>query len=271
MVTNDSNLLDLQQVDYSSSISLREALTGANALYLNCTVTMYQDNNLYKRIIDAAIRVGVQHIVYSSIVGCDKEPQHGIPHWDGARHIEAYLAIRHDETRQAFRYHIIRYAPHCNEHLLTHYAPSDDGWIAYPWHPSIRVHTASARDGARVVCKLFCQPESLKNGAIMNMITDFRNPHEMAQYITLATEKPVQAYKGPASLVTMGHLMGYESKSIVAMGDYIEHNWTKDFGKPLKYCVKEFLEDEIQKEPLETVEAFVNRVFKPVATTKSSS
>lgn len=219
---------------------------------------------MYERIIDCAANVGVKHIIYSSVVECDQDKDHGIPHWDCARHTEGYLAIRQDETKNAFTYHILRYA-HVNDNLLpgNHHAPSEDGWIAYPYHPSIRMHTASARDGARVACKLFCQPNSLKNGAVMNMITDFRNPHEMAQFITLATGKPVQAFKGPATLLVAGHLLGYEKKSIVTMGEYIEKKWTKDYVKSLKFKMEDFLREEIEREgePLETLEAFVNRSF----------
>ena len=276
MLKDDTkSFLTLVDVNYASPKSLRKALMGATGLYLNCTILMNQAK-LYETIIDAAIRVGVKHIVYSGSVEIEQaKPQqdqhHAIAHWDAARHTESYLAIRQDEESRTrpFVYHTLRYA-HVNETLQSpdhqhyHQDPVEEGWIAYPWHPSVRIHTASAKDGARVACKLFCHPKSLRNGAAMNIVTDYRNPHEIAQFITLATGKPVQAYKGPAKLLllTAGSLIGsYENQFMVTMGEYVEHHWTQDSVKPLKNTMEKYLADEIKEEPLESVEAFVNRTF----------
>lgn len=275
LLDDDSHsFLTLVNVNYASPKSLRKALTGATGLYLNCTILM-NHAKLYEPMIDAAIRVGVKHIVYSGSVEVEqKKPQHdqhhAIAHWDAARHTESYLAIRQDEESRTrpFKYHTLRYA-HINETLQSpdhqhyHQDPVEEGWIAYSWQPSVRIHTASAKDGARVACKLFCDPKSLRNGAAMNIVTDYRNPHEIAQFLTLATGKPIQAYKGPAKLLlTTGSLIGsYENQFMVTMGEYVEQHWTKDSVKSLKNTIEKYLADEIKEEPLETVEAFVNRIY----------
>ena len=170
------------------------------------------------------------------------------------------MAIRQDETHPAFSYHTLRFS-HLNDYLLTPPQAPSDGWIAYPWQPSIRVHTASAKDGARVVCKLVSQPDAYKNGTTLNVVTEYKNPHEMAQFITLATGTPIQAYKGPASLVTLGQLTGYFSRTMAAMGEYMEQHWTKDSIQQTKTDLQDFLKEELEEEPLETLESFVNRNF----------
>jgi NmrA-like family len=253
-----SKILTLVEVDYDSPKSIRRALKGCQAFFLKCPIPLTQTKVYYERMIDCAIQVKIPHIVYASHVACEKE--HTIPHWTRARHTEGYLAIRQDETHPAFTYQVLRFA-HLNEYLLMPPQAPDNGWIAYPWQPSIRIHTASAKDGARVACKLILNPTSLKSGAILNLVTDYKNPHEMAQFITLATGIPVQAYKGPASVVTMGQLMGYHNRTIAAMGEYIEAEWTPEIVKPTRTNLQEFLNDELKEEPLETLEAFVNRAF----------
>lgn len=64
--------------------------------------------------------------------------------------------------------------------MLTFYRPDGDGWMPFPWDPSVRVHTASVRDGARAACKLFLDPSSLPPGGMIDVTTDFRSPDEMA-------------------------------------------------------------------------------------------
>jgi nucleoside-diphosphate-sugar epimerase len=269
--------VSLVQVDYGSRKSLRRALKGSQGLYLHCSLAMTgQYHKVYERIIDCAIQVGVRHIVYASHMACDRHNDHPVPpQWEEARHTEAYLAIRQDEesAKQSFTYHILRYPPLLHDHVLQ--LPHDDSWIAFAWHPSVRVHTVSAVDGARVAWKLLEHHPTtlLKNGAVINIMTDYKSPHEIAQTITLRrnTTQRLQAYKGPASLVTMGALLGNENKRILAMGEYIEQHWSQDHGKqPTKYCLQDVLKEELEAEPLETLDAFVERVFSSTSTAKDA-
>lgn len=251
--------LTLVQVDYDSPKSVRKALKGCQAMLLKLPIPMTQTNTYYERLINCAIQVEVSHIIYASHVACEQD-QTSVPHWNSARHTEGYLAIRQDEVHPKISYHVLRFA-HLNEYLLVPPQAPVDGWIAYPWQPGIRVHTASAKDGARVACKLFFQPAALKNGTIINVVTEYKNPHEMAQYIALATGSTTQAYKGPASLVTLGQLTGYRNRSMAALGEFMERQWTKDSVKATKTTLQAFLKEELEEEPLETLEAFVNRKF----------
>ncbi|KAL3928664.1 MAG: hypothetical protein SGARI_004970 [Bacillariaceae sp.] len=155
---------------------------------------------------------------------------------------------------------MVRYA-HCNENMQSFFAPKK-GWMAFPWDPSVEIHTASVRDGARVACKMFCEPDLLDYGEAIDIVSDFMSPNKMAEYITNTTGTTTKAYKGPWIFIKFGHWFGYEASSILTMGKRIETHWKKEgYLTPLKHDITEFLADEIKEEPLETVEAFVERSF----------
>ena len=102
--------------------------------------------------------------------------------------------------------------------------------MAFPWDPSVPVHTASVRDGARVVGKLFQDPTLLPSGATLDVVTDFSSPNDMAQAITMAGSNTlqIQAYKGPWIFLKVIRWLAYEPNSIVIMGNFIETNWNMD-------------------------------------------
>ncbi|CAB9529932.1 expressed unknown protein (Partial), partial [Seminavis robusta] len=194
---------------------------------------------------------------------------------------------RQDETKLAFDYHVLRLAPHFNDTLQLKYnastsASDNNGvtWIAYPWPPSIRTPTVSAKDVARIAVALLLQPDRLPNGAVVPVATDYANPHEMAQYMTLAianandTNKDTSIIQAHQPILLKPHAMlSYEQQCLVAMGDYLAQQQSQlgivkdDWGKKQtkhKYKLQDILlqqQSQDNEEPLETVQAFVQRVF----------
>jgi hypothetical protein len=138
----------------------------------------------------------------------------------------------------------------------------NDTTIYVPWDPSVPVHTASVKDGARVACKLFLDPSLLPHGHKLDVVTDFCSPHNMAAAVSLASGgTTVEAYKGPWILLNVFSRLAYDVESITTMGKFFETHWTKDI-VPEPDKIREVLRDEIAAgEPLETVEAFCQRHF----------
>jgi NmrA-like family len=264
--------LSLVDVDYWSKESLRAALKGADALYINSTMSK-DEAKQYEQIIDVAVdEVGIQHLIYSSTVECQKD--HGVPHWETSQHTEMYLQQKYQEckgTAKQFGYHLVRFS-NCNENMLTYFAPKN-GYMAFPYDPSVGGHTASVKDGARVACRLFAQPNSLPmdGTGIVNVATEYRTANDWAAAVTKAkagetdcfgkAKKPIRAYKGPWIFVKFGHNFGWEPSSILTMGAYLEKYWSESYIST-GTSIHEYLKEEIQAgEPLETIEEFATRHF----------
>lgn len=81
---------ELVQGDFSDEAGLKEALTGAYGVF---SVQVPNDLELEivhgKRIAELAQEMEVQHIVYSSVGGAERES--GVPHFESKRRIEEHL------------------------------------------------------------------------------------------------------------------------------------------------------------------------------------
>lgn len=81
---------ELIQGDFSDEAGIKEALTGVYGVF---SVQVPNDLELEiahgKRIAELAQEMGVQHIVYSSVGGAERES--GIPHFESKRRIEEHL------------------------------------------------------------------------------------------------------------------------------------------------------------------------------------
>jgi len=254
----NQDLLELYNVDYDDASSFTQAFDGADALLLNVIMSK-KESQQYRNMLAAALEAKtIQHIIYSSSTECQLD--HGIPHWETSWKTEQYLDTLSSDHPQ-LTYHVLRYA-HCNDNLLTFYKPASDGTMYVPWDPSVKVHTASVRDGARVACKLFLNPTLLPHGHRLDVVTDFCSPHDMAACVSRAKGgATVTAYKGPWILLNVISRLAYEPGSITTMGKFLETHWTKDI-VPEPNKIREVLKDEIDAgEPLESVEAFCQRHF----------
>jgi hypothetical protein len=202
----NKDLLKLYDVDYDDASSFTQAFESADALLLNVIMSK-EESQQYRNILTAALAAKtIRHVIYSSNTECQLD--HGIPHWETSWKTEQYLeklASYHPELT----YHVLRYA-HCNDNLLSFYRPGlNDTTIYVPWDPSVPVHTASVKDGARVACKLFLDPSLLPHGHKLDVVTDFCSPHNMAAAVSLASGgTTVEAYKGPWLLLNVSRPTG---------------------------------------------------------------
>ena len=250
------------ETNYSSIESLKNVLGGVDAVYLNYAM-VENEAEIERSVIDAAIESGVKHIIYASTVGCEKD--HGVPHWASSYKTEEYLkechsnCIEKKEGCEDFKYHFVRLG-HFNENILPgSYFPPKNGMITYPWRSDARCGTSSLRDVARVSCKLFAEPWKLDNGSSIDAITDCFTPDNIAEYLSNATGEETRATKGPWIFTTFGHWFGWEANSILFMAKYIDANDYVDFSSVTN--MQTFLQNEIETEPLETMESFCRRHF----------
>lgn len=245
--------------DYSGK-SLMNIFSGVDALYLNYAMVEIEAE-VEKTIIDAALESGVQHIIYASAVGCQKD--HDVPHWVSSCKTEDYLKERYnnnkDEGKDDFKYHFMRLA-HFNENFTPgSYFPPKNGKINFPWNTDSLIATSSLRDVARVACKLFAEPWKLPNGSFIDAITEDVTTADIAAAITKATGETVTAVKGPWIFTTFGHFFGWEANTILCMSKYIDANNLIGFDLD---AMRNFLQEEIEEgEPLETIEDFAKRHF----------
>jgi len=245
------------ETDYSSK-SLKDVLTGVDALYLNYAMVK-NEADIESRIIDVALESCIQHIIYASTVGCERD--HGVPHWTSSYRTEEYLKLCHEKQGKDFKYHLVRLG-HFNENILPgSYMPPKNGTITYPWGANVPVVTSSLRDVARVVCKLFAEPWKLQNGCSIDAITEYVTVSDIAASISKAKGETISAAKGPWIFTTFGHWFGWEANTILCMAKYID---AQRF--PLDFDIdgmRDFLEKEIRddNEPLETMEKFAFRHF----------
>lgn len=249
----------LAEVEYLSHESLKLALQGADALYLNYAM-IENEAEVEKTIIDAAISAGVKHIVFASHINCEKD--HGVPHWESSRKTNEYLKecllmaqAKQEDT--AFRFHLVRLAAF-NENVLSHFLPKG-GKMTFPWRQDARFATASLRDVARVACKIIAQPLQLENGASIDVATEFTTSSDWATAISEASGENVAALKGPWIFTTFGHYFGWDASTILTMAEYIDKHELVDDIDPT--VMRDFLQKEIEVEPLETVENFAKRHF----------
>lgn len=269
LLRGKEDFLELYSVDYNDASTLKEAFHNANALFLNVIMSK-QESHQYKIMMEVALNSGtIRHVIYSSSSECQRN--HGVPHWKTSWDTERKLQqmLRKQQQNHPITVHILRYA-HCHENILTYYKPSKRGWMAFPWDPSVQVHTASVRDGARVACQLFLNPLRMPSGDIMDITTDVCSPHEMAAAVSRHKGQTVRAYKGPWMLLHMVRHLAYEPRSIAIMGKFIERNWSRDM-VPAADKIRQFLKDEIDSgEPLDSMDRFCRRHFADdVGSTKS--
>lgn len=252
--------------DYSSE-SLMKVFSGVDALYLNYAMVK-NEAEVEKTIIDAALESGVQHIVYASNVGCEKD--HGVPHWISSYKTEEYLKERYSkDDGKDFKYHFMRLA-HFNENFTPgSYFPPKNGKITYPWNADALVATSSLRDAARVACKLFAEPCKLPNGSYIDAITEDMTSTGIAAAISKATGETVTAVKGPWIFTAFGQWFGWEANTILCMAKYIDVNNCNGFDLD---AMRNFLQEEIEDgEPLETIENFAKRHFSKKDMDKTAS
>jgi nucleoside-diphosphate-sugar epimerase len=249
------------ETNYSSIESLKNVLEGVDALYLNYAM-VENEAEIETSIVDAAIESGVKHIIYASTSGCGRD--HGVPHWTSSYKTEEYLKECHSKCTEKkegedFKYHFVRLG-HFNENILPgSYFPPQNGKITYPWGSDIRVATSSLRDIARVACKLFTEPWRLDNGSSIDALTEFFTPNDIAKCVSNAKGEAIIAAKGPWIFTTFGHWFGWEASTVLSMAKYIDAN---EFVEGLSITdMHDFLQNEIEAEPLETIESFARRHF----------
>ena len=135
----------VEETDYSSAESLRNALQNSDALYLNYAL-VENEAEIEKLIIDVAIEVGVKHIIYASTAG---KKNQGVPHWTSSRKTDEYLEECLSKAREEgkdFTYHLVQLG-HFNENILPgSYFPPKNGKISYPWRGDVQFATSSLRD-----------------------------------------------------------------------------------------------------------------------------
>ena len=263
LVSNAPNTnLTLAEVDYLSHESLKLALEGADALYLNYAM-VENEAEVEKTIIHAAIDAGVKHIVFASHINCEKD--HDVPHWESSRKTNEYLqeCLMKAQAKQKFytdfRFHLVRLGAFNENVLPGSYFPPKGGKMTFAWRADARVATTSLRDVARVAYKIFAQPLKLENCASINVATEFVTPNDWAAAISKANNENITAVQGPWIFLTFGHYFGWEANSILTMSEYIDkHEFINDIN-PTE--VLTFLQEEIDIEPLETVKAFAKRHF----------
>jgi uncharacterized protein YbjT (DUF2867 family) len=109
--------------DYDQPATIAAALAGADKVFL---LTPFSDKQaeLGKRLVDAAAKAGVKHVVKLSAIGCEHEPGIQLGRWHRAveKHLEASgLAWTFLRPNNFF------------ENFVGYYPPGKDGNIYLPW------------------------------------------------------------------------------------------------------------------------------------------
>jgi uncharacterized protein YbjT (DUF2867 family) len=249
-----SSNVSVVETNYSTE-SMNAIFKGVDALYLNYAMVK-NEAEVESSIIDAALNAGVKHIVYASTISCEND--HGVPHWTSSYATEEHLKKCHSESANNFLFHFVRLG-HFNENMLPgSYFPPKNGKLTYPWRSDARFPTSSLRDAARVACKLFAEPWKLANGSSIDTVTEYVTTEQIAAGISKAEGKFIKAAKGPWIFTTFGHYFGWEASTILTMAEYIDANELLDMNFD---TMLNLLKEEIDVEPLETIEKFTKRHF----------
>ena len=209
--------------------------------------------------VDAAIDAHVKHIIYSSTVACDTNT--GVGHWESSFQTESYLRKAAEQADYDLRYHSVRLS-HFNENILPgSYFPPKKGKLKYLWGVDVSVATSSLRDAARVVVKLFADPSLLPNGGHTDAVTESVTPNQIAQAISVAKNETIKAAHGPLFFLRFGHLFGWIPNSIVTMAKFIDNSESHPGYKANSDDMLNLLRDELEDEPLETIDEFALRHY----------
>lgn len=151
--------IEVVRGDLDDTESLARALQGAYGIYSVQISTRGAETEIRegKSVIDAAIRAGIRHLVYSSVAAAEQHT--GIPHFDSKAVIEGYLrerGIASTVIRPVF----------FMENWLRMKAMIDGGAIQWPLPPETRLQMIAVDDIGAFVAMAFSDPAKWQGRAI---------------------------------------------------------------------------------------------------------
>ncbi|WP_375488948.1 NmrA/HSCARG family protein [uncultured Jatrophihabitans sp.] len=152
---------DLVVADLTDSDSVYRALDGADRVFAVTTMTDDRGTDGEtadgKLIADAARAGGVQHVVYSSVGGAERNS--GVPHFESKRRVEEYLAeigVPHTVIRPTFFF----------ENLLSASVEDGEVVVRLPLPDDVPLQMVAVRDIGKVAAAVLLDPSRVPGGAV---------------------------------------------------------------------------------------------------------
>lgn len=179
----------LARADFDDPPSLKAAFRGARAVFLMSTPFGTDvDTEIRQGVaaVDAAVRAGVPHVVFSSVAHADRAT--GVPHFDSKYAIERHLAAAGPDWT------VIGPAKFLDNFAGGWAAAQlDQGALALPLSPGRNLAVVCARDIAGMALLALTEPERLR-GRRVDIAGEVLTPLDMAARFTAVVGRPV-AYR----------------------------------------------------------------------------
>lgn len=172
--------VELVQLDFSNPVTMEAAFTGVDRVFL---ITPFAEDqvNMAKKLIDLALKTGVQHIVRLSASGADAQPGIQLGRWH--REVEVYLeqsGIAYTILRPtSFMQNFINYSAESIRNNNGIYMPLGHGKVSY----------VDVQDIAAVAKVILTQPHEHENRIYELTGPEAVSVNDVAHALTQATNR----------------------------------------------------------------------------------
>jgi uncharacterized protein YbjT (DUF2867 family) len=229
--------IEIFQVDTNDLISLETAFRGVSKAFYLLPMSKNSEE-IGRRIIDAAIKAGIKHLIFSSVGGADRET--GIPHFESKWRIEELI------RNSSVPFTIFRPAGYMEDF----YRPKGAGIFLGLMKPFLpvdkKVQMISTEDIARFVRIAFKEPDNFI-GKSIEIAGDSLTLSEITNQLNRITRKNIVISKWPALLVP---ILPKTMKDMLTF--YGKDGWNADLKKmkeinPELITFNDFISRKLQK------------------------
>jgi len=226
---------DISEADLEDGAAVRQALDGADALFLVVTpfgAGVEAEVRQACQAAKAAKEAGVRHLVYSSVASANQKT--GIPHFDSKREVEKYIA------KLDIPYTIVGPAFFAENLIDPSFANGlSAGVLSMPLPPSRPLHVVGLQDIAGFVRLVLERPGEFQ-GRRIDIASDCVTGLEMAKTLSEVSQREVTYRQGSLDAVRAASedlalmwqwldQVGYSTDVDVLLRSYPEVGW-HDFG-----------------------------------------